>query len=200
MPGARPREGRPFATNRALVDHIKRVHRDTSGCYGSPRIHVESKAQGRGARRGRIERSMRRHGISAIMARPRPGCEPPTAIRPADRTESARPRLQRQRSEPGLARRYHIHRDRSGLALSGRRHGPVQPQDCRLGDGGLPLAALRMAISAQRPGRRGHQQVSRLPVEPLRPPCRYPRIQGCGASFVGPWCKPTLIRFLHFEI
>jgi transposase InsO family protein len=59
-----------------------------------------------------------------------------------------------------------VHRDthgrygsprRSGLALSGQRHGPLQPQDCRLGDGrslraDLPLAALRMAISAQRPG------------------------------------------------
>jgi len=59
------------AANRDLVDDIRRVHRDTGGRYGSPRIHVELKAQGRGASRGRIERLMRRHGISAIMARPR---------------------------------------------------------------------------------------------------------------------------------
>ncbi|MDB5738568.1 MAG: Mobile element protein [Sphingomonas bacterium] len=67
--------GRPesprAAANRALVDDIERVHRDTSGRYGSPRIHHELKAEGRGASRGRIERLMRRHGIRAIMARPR---------------------------------------------------------------------------------------------------------------------------------
>ena len=64
-------ESRRSAANRDLVDDIKRVHRDTSGRYGSPRIHIELKAQGRGASRGRIERLMRRHGIRAIMARPR---------------------------------------------------------------------------------------------------------------------------------
>src|SRR5882672_3852191 len=37
----------------------------------SPRVHAELRAQGRGASRGRIDRLMRRHGIRAIMARPR---------------------------------------------------------------------------------------------------------------------------------
>src|ERR1700736_6545836 len=67
---ARP-ESRRSVANRGLVDDIKRVHRDTSGRYGSPRIHAELRAQGRGASRGRIERLMRRQGIRAIMARPR---------------------------------------------------------------------------------------------------------------------------------
>ena len=67
---ARPESPRA-ATNRELVDDNKRVHRDTNGRYGSPRIHAELRAQGRGASRGRIERLMRRHGIRAIMARPR---------------------------------------------------------------------------------------------------------------------------------
>jgi putative transposase len=59
------------AANRELVDDIKRVHRDTNGRYGSPRVYAELRAQGRGASRGRIERLMRHHGIRAIMARPR---------------------------------------------------------------------------------------------------------------------------------
>jgi putative transposase len=67
---ARPESPRT-AANRELVDDIKRVHRDTNGRYGSPRVHAELRAQGRGASRGRIERLMRRHGIRAIMARPR---------------------------------------------------------------------------------------------------------------------------------
>ena len=64
-------ESERSAANRDLVEDIRRVHRDTSGRYGSPRIHVELKAQGRGVSRGRIERLMRHHGIRAIMARPR---------------------------------------------------------------------------------------------------------------------------------
>ena len=64
-------ESRRSAANREIVDDIKQVHRDTSGRYGSPRIHAELKAQGRGVSRGRIERLMRHHGIRAIMARPR---------------------------------------------------------------------------------------------------------------------------------
>jgi transposase InsO family protein len=58
-------ESRRSAANRDLVDDIKRVHRDTRGRYGSPRIHIELKAQGRGVSRGRIERLMRHHGIRA---------------------------------------------------------------------------------------------------------------------------------------
>lgn len=64
-------ESRRSAANRELVEDIRRVHRDTCGRYGSPRIHVELKAQGRRVSRGRIERLMRYHGIRAIMARPR---------------------------------------------------------------------------------------------------------------------------------
>ena len=66
-----PPESRRSAASRDLVDDIKRVHRDTSGRYGNPRIHAELRARGRGVSRGRIERLMRRHGIRAIMTRPR---------------------------------------------------------------------------------------------------------------------------------
>ncbi|WP_249168291.1 IS3 family transposase [Bradyrhizobium elkanii] len=45
---------------RNLVDDIRRVHRDTRGRYGSPRIHVELKARGRGASRARPPRAGRR--------------------------------------------------------------------------------------------------------------------------------------------
>jgi putative transposase len=65
------KESQRSAANRDLVEDIKRVHRDVCGRYGSPRIHAELRAQGRGASRGRIERLMRRHGIRTIMARPR---------------------------------------------------------------------------------------------------------------------------------
>jgi len=67
------------AANRELVDDIRRVHRDTNGRYGSPRVHAELRAQGRGASRGRIERLMRRHGIRPSR-RGHDGRAPPTAV------------------------------------------------------------------------------------------------------------------------
>jgi transposase InsO family protein len=67
---SRPPSTRSMA-NRELVAAIRRVHQDSGGRYGSPRVHALLRSQGRGIGRGRIERLMRRHGIRAIMAPPR---------------------------------------------------------------------------------------------------------------------------------
>ena len=158
-------ESRRSVANRELVDDIKRVHRETNGRYGSPRIHVELKAQGRGVSRGRIERLMRHHGIRAIMARPR-------RVRTTDSRHDLpiAPNLLERNftadcAEPDLARRYHLHRDRSGLALSGHRHGSVQPQDRRLGDGGS--FACRAAVGGIADGHLG-AAAWRRPDPPFR--------------------------------
>jgi putative transposase len=66
----RSESGRRLA-NRALLSEIVRIHRDSGGRYGSPRVHAVLRAQGRGVSRGRIERLMHHHGIRAIMMRPR---------------------------------------------------------------------------------------------------------------------------------
>jgi transposase InsO family protein len=150
-------ESRRSATNRDLVDDIKRVHRDTSGRYGSPRIHIELKAQGRGASRGRIERLMRHHGIRAIMARPRrvrttdSRHELPIAPNLLDRNFIA--------AAPNriwLADITYVETDQGWLYLaavmdlySRRIVGWAMRDHLRTE---LPLAALRMAISTQRPG------------------------------------------------
>ena len=150
-------ESRRSAANRALVDDIKRVHRDTSGRYGSPRIHVELTAQGRGASRGRIERLMRRHGIRAIIARPR-------RVRTTDSRHDLpiAPNLLNRSftatapNQVWLADITYIETDQGWLYLaavmdlySRRIVGWAMADHLRAS---LPLAALRMAISAQRPG------------------------------------------------
>ena len=58
-------------SNATLLAAIRQVHQDSSGRYGSPRVHAVLRRQGRGVSRGRVERMMRRHGIRAIMAPPR---------------------------------------------------------------------------------------------------------------------------------
>ena len=150
-------ESRRSAANRELVDDIKRVHRDVCGRYGSPRIHVELKAQGRGASCGRIERLMRQHGIRAIMARPwrvrtTDSCHDfPIAPNLLDRDFSA--------AAPNriwLADITYVETDQGWLYLatvmdlySRKIVGWAMCDHLRTD---LPLAALRMAISAQRPG------------------------------------------------
>src|SRR6266481_6151023 len=150
-------ESRRSAANRDLLDHITRVHRDTNGRYGSPRIHAELRAQGRGASRGRIERLMRRHGIRAIMARPRrvrttdSRHDFPIAPNLLDRnfTATAPNRI-------WLADITYVETDQGWLYLAtvldlySRKIVGWAMCDHLRAD--LPLAALRMAISAQRPG------------------------------------------------
>lgn len=150
-------ESERSSTNRGLVDEIKQVHRDTSGRYGSPRIHAELKAQGRGVSRGRIERLMRHHGIRAITARPRrmrttdSGHDFPIAPNLLGRnfTATAPNRI-------WLADITYVETEQGWLYLatvldlySRRIVGWAMADHLRAE---LPLAALRMAISAQRPG------------------------------------------------
>ena len=153
---ARP-ESRRSVANRALLDDIKRVHRDNHGCYGSPRIHRELEAQGRGTSRGRIERLMRRHGIRAIMARPRrvrttdSRHNLPIAPNLLDRNFTAAAPKQ-----IWLADITYIETDEGWLYLStvmdlySRRIVGWAMRDHLRTE--LPLAALRMAIQARRPG------------------------------------------------
>jgi putative transposase len=150
-------ESRRSAANRDLVADIKRVHRDTCGRYGSPRIHVELKAQGRGASRGRIERLMRHHGIRAIMTRPRrmrttdSRHDLPIAPNLIDRNFIA--------AAPNriwLAGITYIETDQGWLYLAAvmglcsRRIVGWAMQDHLRTE--LPLAALTMAICTKRPG------------------------------------------------
>ena len=150
-------ESRRSATNRSLLDDIKRVHRDNHGCYGSPRIHIELEVQGRGVSRGRIERLMRRHGVRAIIARPRwvsttdSRHDLPIAPNLIDRNFVA--------TAPNriwLADITYVETSEGWLYLSTvmdlysrRIVGWAMRDNLRTE---LPLAALQMAISAQRPG------------------------------------------------
>jgi putative transposase len=152
---SRPESGRS-AANRDLLSDIRRVHRDNRGRYGSPRVHAELQAQGRGVSRGRIERLMRHHGIRAIMAQPRrvrttdSRHDLPIAPNLLDRNFSA--------AAPNriwLADITYIDTDQGWLYLaavmdlySRRIVGWAMRDHLRTE---LPLAALRMAIQARRP-------------------------------------------------
>src|SRR3954463_14276350 len=65
---SRPESPREIA-NRELLSDIRRVHGEDRGRYGAPGLPSALCAEGRAARRKRVERIMRRHGIRARVPR-----------------------------------------------------------------------------------------------------------------------------------
>jgi len=55
--------------NQALLAQIRRVHQDSDGSYGSPRIHRDLHAQGVRISRHRVARLMRRYGVRGVCRR-----------------------------------------------------------------------------------------------------------------------------------
>ena len=53
-------ESRRAASNRSLINDIRLIHAESSGTYGSPRVHATLRRHGRRVGRSRIERLMRR--------------------------------------------------------------------------------------------------------------------------------------------
>jgi len=144
------------AENRELLADIQQIHSDNRGRYGSPRVHVELKAQGHNASRGRVERLMHRHGIRAVMARPR-------RVRTTDSRHDhpiapnliERDFVAAAPNQTWLADITYIDTDQGWLYLAAvmdlysRKIVGWAMQDHMRAE--LPLTALRMAISAQRP-------------------------------------------------
>jgi putative transposase len=64
----RPPSAREMA-NQALFKDIKTVYDDNDGLYGSPRIHAELKAQGKGCSKNRVARLMRLRHLRARQIR-----------------------------------------------------------------------------------------------------------------------------------
>src|SRR5437660_5454233 len=156
MPGARARRaGEPPPIVTSLTTSSGSIATPTDAM--AARIHVELKAQGRGVSRGRIERLMRHHGIGAIMARPR-------RVRTTDSRHGLpiAPNLLGRNffaAAPNriwLADITYIETDQGWLYLAAvmdlysRRIVGWAMADHLRAD--LPLAALKMAISGQRPG------------------------------------------------
>ena len=52
-----------------LLELIHEIHRDSDGTYGSPRVHAELRHRGVRVGRKRVERLMRRHGLSGLVKR-----------------------------------------------------------------------------------------------------------------------------------
>lgn len=67
---ARP-ESQRAAANRALLDDIRPIHAESSGTYGSPRVHAVLRGHGRRVGRSRIEQLMRHAGLRGLAALPR---------------------------------------------------------------------------------------------------------------------------------
>ena len=63
-------QSRRSAANEALLGDIRLIHAESSGTYGSPRVHAILRGHGRRVGRSRIERLMGRAGIRGLAALP----------------------------------------------------------------------------------------------------------------------------------
>ncbi len=64
-------ESRREVENRALLWEIRRIHAESAGCYGAPRVHAVLRAAGRRVGRNRVARLMRLGGLRGLAAIPR---------------------------------------------------------------------------------------------------------------------------------
>jgi putative transposase len=64
-------------TDQELVDQITKIHRDSRGTYGAPRVHAELRAHGVRVGRKRVARLMRTHGLVGCLRRRRRGLTRP---------------------------------------------------------------------------------------------------------------------------
>ncbi len=64
-------ESRRAADDRALLEEIRRIHADSDGIYGVPRVHTTLRGRGQRIGRSRIARLMRLAGLRGVAALPR---------------------------------------------------------------------------------------------------------------------------------
>jgi transposase-like protein len=105
--------------DRALSGRIAEIHTDSLKTYGSPRVHAELRLEdGIQVGRKRVERLMRRAGLSGQITRPAWEDDDQRPGRPHG-ARSRRARLQPDRAEPLVVRGHHLHPDVGGVAVSG---------------------------------------------------------------------------------
>jgi len=64
-------ESQRACDNRMLLEEVRQIHADSSGTYGSPRVHAALRRRGRRVGRCRVERLMRHAGLRGLAALPR---------------------------------------------------------------------------------------------------------------------------------
>lgn len=74
---ARPAAAARQADEEALAVQIRRIHTDSRGAYGVPRVHAALRRQGLAINRKRVERVMAERGIRGITRRKRRGLTRP---------------------------------------------------------------------------------------------------------------------------
>jgi putative transposase len=90
------RRGRPLSAraraDAELTRAIHRIHHESRGTYGSPRVHAELRAEGHRCGRNRVARLMRRTGLTGCRRRrrrPRTTVADPAATAAPDRVQRA---------------------------------------------------------------------------------------------------------------
>lgn len=155
--------------DRVLAEQIEQGYQASRRTSGSPRIHVEGRAQGRGSSRNRIARLMRQRSLSARRKRPRPCTTDSQHSSPLAPNRWSRAFPAERPNEKRVADITGVWTSQGWLSLAAVLDSFSRKAiGWAMRPGDLVLAALRMALAQRRPhaGRlhqsdRGSQYTSR---------------------------------------
>ena len=130
----------PSARARAdevLGQRIERIHHDSRGTYGAPRVLAQLRRDGVCVGTRRVARLMRQHGLSGRCRRrfQRTAIPDPQAGTAAVDLLAAALRCGRARAQSGVVRRHLLRPHLGGLVVPGYGDRSRQPSRGRLGDG-----------------------------------------------------------------
>ncbi len=142
-------------TDEQVVALMKSIHAEVKGAYGTWRIHREFQGCSYCIDLRRVERLMRDNGIRARHKRRFKATTGSRHSMPVAPKLLAR-HFTSQAPNKVWTGRHHVHPDWRGLAVPGRRAGPVQPLGGRLvdqvaHDGRIVTEALKMAWFRRKP-------------------------------------------------
>ena len=134
-----------------LLRLIRASFTASQGIYGAPRVFLDLREAGETCSKHRVARLMRENQLARPAWLSHAALVGRQARRPDPQSPAAP--VHGDAAKQGLGHGYHLHSDVAGLALPGRRHGPVLAQDRRLVRGAdhSPRARARRRADGRAP-------------------------------------------------
>jgi transposase InsO family protein len=106
-----------------LGEQVQRIHKESDGTYGSPKVHAQLRREGIRTSRERVERLMREAGLQGAFMRRRRRSSTRRDPRRHPSTDLVNRNFKTDAPDPLWGRRYLAHPDRGGPAVAGQRAG-----------------------------------------------------------------------------
>jgi len=95
-----------------LGEQIQRIHKESDGTYGSPKVHAQLRREGLRVSRKRVERLMREAGLRGAFMRKRRRSSTRRDPKATPAPDHGQPPVHRASAQSALGSRYFAHRHR----------------------------------------------------------------------------------------